>query len=34
MGGVMHFYSKDPVLSTNGKFITNGKAMLRYVKRR
>lgn len=30
MGGVMHFYSKDPVLSTNGKVYTNGKAMLRY----
>jgi hemoglobin/transferrin/lactoferrin receptor protein len=30
MGGVMHFYTKNPVLSTNGKVFTSAKAMLRY----
>ena len=30
MGGVMHFYTKNPVLSTNGKLYTSGNAMLRY----
>ena len=30
MGGVMHFYTKNPVLSTNGKVYTSGNAMLRY----
>ncbi len=30
MGGVMHFYTRNPVLSTNGKVYTSGKAMMRY----
>ncbi len=30
MGGVMHFYTRNPVLSTNGKVYTSGNAMLRY----
>jgi hemoglobin/transferrin/lactoferrin receptor protein len=30
MGGVMHFYTKNPVLSTNGKVYTSGNAMIRY----
>lgn len=30
MGGVMHFYTRNPVLSTNGKVFTSGKVMLRY----
>jgi len=30
MGGVMHFYTRKPVLSTNGKVFTFGSAMLRY----
>jgi len=30
MGGVMHFYSKDPKLSTNGKVYTSGNALARY----
>ncbi|MBK7171693.1 MAG: TonB-dependent receptor [Bacteroidales bacterium] len=30
MGGVMHFYSKNPILSTNGKVFSSGKAMFRY----
>lgn len=30
MGGVMHFYTRNPVLSTNGKIFTSGNAMLRY----
>lgn len=30
MGGVMHFYTRDPVLSTNGKVYSSGNAMLRY----
>ncbi|MFA5970951.1 MAG: TonB-dependent receptor [Lentimicrobiaceae bacterium] len=30
MGGVMHFYTRNPVLSTNGKVFTSGNAMLRY----
>jgi len=30
MGGVMHFYTRNPVLSTNGKVYTAGNAMLRY----
>ncbi len=30
MGGVMHFYTKNPVLSTNGKVYSSGNAMLRY----
>lgn len=30
MGGVMHFYSRNPILSTNGKVYTTGKAMIRY----
>ena len=30
MGGVMHFYTRNPVLSTNGKTYLNGKAMFRY----
>jgi len=30
MGGVMHFYTRNPVLSTNGKVFTSGNAVLRY----
>lgn len=30
MGGVMHFYTRNPVLSTNGKVYTSGNAMMRY----
>lgn len=30
MGGVMHFYTKNPILSGNDKVYTSGKAMLRY----
>jgi hemoglobin/transferrin/lactoferrin receptor protein len=30
MGGVMHFYTKNPVLSTNDKVFTSGSAMFRY----
>lgn len=30
MGGVMHFYTCNPVLSTNGKVFTTANAMLRY----
>ncbi len=30
MGGVMHFYTRNPVLSTDGKAFTTGNAMLRY----
>jgi len=30
MGGVMHFYSRNPVLSSDGKFYASGNAMLRY----
>lgn len=30
MGGVMHFYTKNPVLSTNGKVFTSGDAFVRY----
>ena len=30
MGGVMHFYTRNPVLSTNEKVFTSGNAMLRY----
>jgi hemoglobin/transferrin/lactoferrin receptor protein len=30
MGGVIHFYSRNPVLSTNDKVFTTGNAMLRY----
>ncbi|MEI8048589.1 MAG: TonB-dependent receptor [Bacteroidota bacterium] len=30
MGGVMHFYTRNPVLSSNDKVFTSGNAMLRY----
>ena len=30
MGGVMHFYTKNPVLSNNDKVFTTGNAMFRY----
>lgn len=30
MGGVMHFYTKNPVLSTDGNVFTSGNAMVRY----
>ena len=30
MGGVMHFYTRNPVLSNNDKVFTLGNAMLRY----
>ncbi len=30
MGGVMHFYTRNPVLSTNDKVFTSGNVMLRY----
>jgi hemoglobin/transferrin/lactoferrin receptor protein len=30
MGGVMHFYSKKPTLSTNDKIFTSGSAFVRY----
>jgi hemoglobin/transferrin/lactoferrin receptor protein len=30
MGGVMHFYTRNPVLSNNDKVFTSGNAMLRY----
>jgi hemoglobin/transferrin/lactoferrin receptor protein len=30
MGGVMHFYTRNPVLSTNGNVYTSGNAMIRY----
>jgi len=30
MGGVMHFYTRNPALSTNDKVFTTGNAMLRY----
>jgi hemoglobin/transferrin/lactoferrin receptor protein len=30
MGGVMHFYTRNPVLTTNDKVFTSGNAMLRY----
>ena len=30
MGGVMHFYTRNPELSTNGKVLTAGSGMLRY----
>lgn len=30
MGGVMHFYSKNPTLSTNDKIFTSGNAFIRY----
>lgn len=30
MGGVMHFYTKKPILSTNGKVFTSGDAFVRY----
>ncbi|MEI6748992.1 MAG: TonB-dependent receptor [Bacteroidota bacterium] len=30
MGGVMHFYTKNPVLSNNGKVFTSGDAFVRY----
>ncbi len=30
MGGVMHFYTRNPVLSTNDKVFTSANAMLRY----
>jgi hemoglobin/transferrin/lactoferrin receptor protein len=30
IGGVMHFYTRNPVLSANGKIYTSGNAMLRY----
>jgi len=30
MGGVMHFYTRSPIFSTNGKVYTSGNAMLRY----
>ncbi len=30
MGGVMHFYTRNPVLSTNEKIFTSGNAMMRY----
>lgn len=30
MGGVMHFYTRNPVLSTGDKVFTSGTAMLRY----
>lgn len=30
MGGVMHFYTRNPVLCTNEKVYTTGNAMLRY----
>lgn len=30
MGGVMHFYTKNPVLATNGKAYTSGNAFARY----
>lgn len=30
MGGVMHFYTRNPVLSTNGKLYTAANVMLRY----
>jgi hemoglobin/transferrin/lactoferrin receptor protein len=30
MGGVMHFYTRNPILSANGKVFTSGSAMVRY----
>ena len=30
MGGVMHFYTRNPVLSTDGKTFVSGSSMLRY----
>jgi len=30
IGGVMHFYTRNPSISTNGKVISSGNAMLRY----
>ncbi len=30
MGGVMHFYSRNPILTSNGKLYTSGNAMFRY----
>ena len=30
MGGVMHFYTRNPLLSTNNKVFTSGNAMIRY----
>jgi len=30
MGGVMHFYTQNPLLSTNDKSITSGSAFVRY----
>jgi len=30
MGGVMHFYSRNPILSSNGKVYSTGKLMMRY----
>jgi len=30
MGGVMHFYTRNPILSTNDKIFSSGNAMLRY----
>ncbi len=30
MGGVMHFYTKNPVLSANDKLFTSGNAFVRY----
>jgi len=30
MGGVMHFYTRNPVLSANNKLSTSGNVMLRY----
>lgn len=30
MGGVMHFYTKNPTLSTNDKVFTSGSAFVRY----
>lgn len=30
LGGVMHFYTRNPALSSNGKVFTTGNAMIRY----
>lgn len=30
MGGVVHFYTRNPVLSANGKLFSSGNAMLRF----
>ncbi len=30
MGGVMHFYTKNPTLSSNGKSFTSGNVLMRY----